>query len=58
MYLRLDRRPKGGGRGAAIITVDFDGGIIDDEVDGIVVNDVALQSSFQNLDFQCRFGPR
>ena len=42
--LRLDRRPQGGGRGAAIIIVDFDGGI-DDEVDGVVGKDVALHSS-------------
>ena len=43
--LRLDRRPQGGGRGAAFITVDFDGGNID-EVDGVVGNNVALPTSF------------
>jgi hypothetical protein len=40
--LRLDRRPQGGGRGAAFITVDFDGGNIDDEVHGVVGNNIAL----------------
>jgi hypothetical protein len=43
-------------RGAAFISVDFDDGNID-EVDGIVDNDVALQSSVEILVFRPRFGP-
>ena len=38
-------------RGAAIITVDFDGGIVDEEVDGVVNNDVALPSFFSKSEF-------
>ena len=41
-------------RGAAIITDNLEGGNVD-EVDGAVNNDVALQSSFENLDFRLRF---
>jgi len=42
VYLRLDRRPQGGGREAAFISVHFGGSNIDDDFDGIVNNDVAL----------------
>ena len=42
-------------RGTAIITVNFDGGGIVDEVDGIVGKDVALQYFSENLNFRRRF---
>jgi hypothetical protein len=59
--LRLDRRPQGGGRGAPILPVDFGGGNIVDEVDGIVNNDVALHPFSKiwifdfDLDFAAKF---
>jgi hypothetical protein len=49
--LRLDRRPQGGGRGAAFIAADFDGGNIGDEDDGVIGNDVALPTSFGKSGF-------
>ena len=55
MYLRLDRRPQGGGREAAFISVHFGGSNIDDDFDGIVNNDVALHSFLKNLDFRLQF---
>ena len=43
---QASKQQKGGGRGAAFITVDSEGGNIDEVVDDVIGNDVALPSFF------------